>query len=55
MEWHDAQSTREVTWGKSHLWLLLDGSVREVKSEKKAEELQSAKGLEKLSVITGAR
>ena len=55
MEWHDAQSTREVTWGKSHLWLLLEGSVREVKSEKKAEELQSAKGLEKLSVITGAR
>ena len=29
--------------------------MREVKSEKKAEELQSAKGLEKLSVITGAR
>ena len=55
MEWHDAQSTREVTWDKSHLWLLLEGSVREMKSEKKVKELQSAKGLEKLSVITGAR
>ena len=33
----------------------LEESVREVRNGKLAKKLQSAKGLEKLSVITGAR
>ena len=45
MEWHE-RSLQE-----KHL----EESVREVTNGKLAKELQSAKGLEKLSVITGAR
>ena len=51
-------TARPFTWNgmmRSLQERYLEESVREVRNGKLAKELQSAKGLEKLSVITGAR